>query len=117
MKASGSLKLLSGLRDLQIVDADGVKCGIVDEIEFDGEPGKRLAIANLVVGPGALRSRLSAWIYKIVIALAGERAVRVPWAQVESVTSVVKLRASGRSLGLTTAEDRARSYVPRRGAL
>ena len=47
MKPTGSLRLAADLRDLQIVDADGFNCGIVDDIELDGRPGGRLTIAAL----------------------------------------------------------------------
>lgn len=117
MKAEGALKLVSGVRDLQIVDVDGVKCGIVDDIEFDGAPGEPLRIAAILVGPGAYDERLPGWAYWLVGRVAGKRVVRVPWGVVESVASEVKLSASAGDLGLGRAEDRARAFVPRVGAL
>ena len=117
MRADGALKLVSGVRDLQIVDADGVKCGIVDDIEFEGEPGKSLRLAAVLVGPGAYDRRLSRWAYWIVGHLAGKRMVRVPWSAVASIASELKLSTPARDVGLGRAEERARAYVPRRGAL
>ena len=117
MKPEGTLKLISGVRDLQIVDADGVKCGIVDDIEFAGEPGEPLHVAAILVGPGAYERRLPGWAYWLVKRMAGRRVTRVPWSAVASITSVVKLSVAARDAGLGRAEDRARAYVPRAGAM
>jgi hypothetical protein len=40
MKRDGYLKLVGEVRDLQIVDASGRRCGIADDIEFEGEVGQ-----------------------------------------------------------------------------
>lgn len=53
MRPEGPLKLVGEVRDLQIIDSDGVKCGIADDIELKGEPGRPLGINALLVGPGA----------------------------------------------------------------
>lgn len=117
MKPDGPLKLVGGVRDLQIVDAEGVKCGVVDELEFEGAAGGTLRIKAILVGPGAYRGRLPRWVLWPVWRIAGDRMVRVPWAQVTHIGSVVKLAVPARELGLIRSEDRARRYVPRVGAL
>ena len=71
MKASGRLKLVSGLRDLQIIDCDERICGIVDDIELEGKARKVLRVKALLVGPGAYRGRLPGWAMAIVRAIAG----------------------------------------------
>jgi sporulation protein YlmC with PRC-barrel domain len=40
MKPSDRIKLVSQLLDLPLIDSDGNYCGIVDDIELDGGPGK-----------------------------------------------------------------------------
>jgi sporulation protein YlmC with PRC-barrel domain len=117
MNPAGPLKLVSGVRDLQIIDADGHNCGIVDDIEFDGVPGGPLRIEAILVGPGAYRGRLSPWALWLVRRLAGNRVVRVPWSEVKSITSAVRLRSSARDLGLMRSEEAARRYIPRVGAI
>lgn len=117
MKPNGSIKLVSGLRDLQIIDADGNRCGIVDEIEFDGTPGGPLTVKAILVGPGAYRGRLPNWAFWFVRLLAGDRIVRVPWIRVASIASEVRLSCPAAELGLRKAEDRARRYLPQKGAL
>jgi sporulation protein YlmC with PRC-barrel domain len=113
MNPARSIKLMSEVRDLQILDRDGVKCGVVDDIAFSGGPGRPLKIAALLVGPGAWRGRLPGWAFALVKALAGEEVVSVPWSQVQTVTSMVKLKRTAAELGLAAAEERARRRLPR----
>ena len=112
MKPSGRLKLVSGLRDLQIVDSDERNCGIVDDVELEGKPGGELRIKALLVGPGAWAKRLPGWWMPIVRLLAGKAIVRVPWSEVAGVTSVVKLASTAGKLGLARGEGRAGKLLP-----
>lgn len=117
MKASGRLKLVSGLRDLQIVDCDGRNCGIVDDIELEGKPGGPLRVKALLVGPGAYGKRVPAWWMPLVRLVAGDDIVRVPWSEVASITSVVKLAAPAAKLRLARGERRAERLLPKVGGL
>ncbi|MEA3000032.1 MAG: hypothetical protein QOK17_1865 [Sphingomonadales bacterium] len=112
MKASGSLKLVAGVRDLQIVDCEDCNCGIVDDIELAGKPGAPLEVAALIVGPGGYSARLPGWAMRLVGWVAGRGAVKVPWDKVESVTSVVRLAVTAKETGLAQAEARARRLLP-----
>lgn len=112
MKPSGPLHLAADVRDLQIVDRDGACCGIVDDIEFAGRPGGKLALAAILVGPGAYRGRLPGWLYRPLTRLAGERIVRIPWKEVETIGSVVKLKRTAGALGLDRPERRAAAWLP-----
>ncbi|MDB5693222.1 MAG: hypothetical protein JWO81_2285 [Alphaproteobacteria bacterium] len=113
MKPSGRLKLVSGVRDLQIVDCDDIHCGIVDDIELEGKPGGALRVKALLVGPGGYRDRLPRWWMALVRLVAGEEVVRIPWSEVESISSVVRLASPGSKLGLCRGEDKARRLLPR----
>ena len=42
MKPDGPIKLVSELLDLPLIDSDGKYCGIVDDVELSGGPGKEL---------------------------------------------------------------------------
>lgn len=117
MKPGGSIKLVGGLRDLQIVDSEGARCGIADDLELDGAPGGKLKIKAILVGPGAWRGRLPGWAMLAVRMIAGERIVRVPWNRVSRIASEIHLDCPARELGLMKAEDRARRYIPHVGAL
>jgi sporulation protein YlmC with PRC-barrel domain len=117
MKPTGRMRLAADVRDLQIVDSQGGYCGIVDDIELDGKAGEALRPVALLVGPGAYRHRLGRIPLAIVHWIAGDRVVRVPWDEIEHITSVVTLRRTARELGLAKSEDRARKLLPRIGAM
>jgi hypothetical protein len=106
MKRDDSLKLLSEVRDLQIVDCDGRNCGICDDVELDGAPGEPLFVRNLLVGPGTYRNRLPGWAAHLVRRLAGRSMVRVAWQAVEKISGRIFLSQSGASLGLRRIDDR-----------
>lgn len=117
MKPTDSLKLVSQLLDLPIVDRDERSCGIVDDIELSGGPGKEARIAGLLVGPGAYEGRMPAWLFSVVKAIAGKRMARIPLSEIIEIGSVVKLARRAEELGLHLSEDRARKWIPRWGAL
>ena len=117
MKPDGRLTLIAQLRDLQIVDAQGMHCGIVDDVALAGKPGGVLRIEALLVGPGGYAKRLPGWCRALVRLVAGNGCVKVPWREVESITSVVKLRDEAAALGLDRGEARARRWLPAIGAL
>jgi sporulation protein YlmC with PRC-barrel domain len=100
MKRDGYLKLVGEVRDLQIVDASGRRCGIADDIEFEGQVGKPLKVKALLVGPGAYGKRLPRWVNSIIKALVGQHFVRVPWKDVVRITAVIELAKDAEAYGL-----------------
>ena len=117
MKPTDPLKLVSQLLDLPIVDKDERWCGIVDDIEFSGGPGKETRLAALLVGPGAYSGRMPGWIYAIARMIAGDRMVRVPAAEIAEIGAVVKLKSGAKAVKLHQVEDKVRAWMPRRGAM
>ena len=117
MRPDGRIKLVSELLDLPISDVEGKYCGIVDDVEFAGGPGKALELKALLVGPGAYRARLPGWAMWVVKRVAGERVTRIPLDQVRSIKSTVHLKCSGRDLGLHRSESAAARWIPHEGAL
>ncbi|MDB5698767.1 MAG: hypothetical protein JWN69_1571 [Alphaproteobacteria bacterium] len=115
MKPSGRLKMISGVRDLQIVDSEGRNCGIADEIVFERDAGGALHVKAILVGPGAYAGRLPSWAMWLVRQIAGQRMVEVPWKEVRTITSAIRLLRPSRELGLGRAEERARKLVPKGG--
>jgi sporulation protein YlmC with PRC-barrel domain len=112
MTPGGPLHLAADVRDLQIVDSGGHYSGIVDDIEFEGGAGRKLRLKAILVGPGAWRGRLPAWLAWLAARLAGTRVVRIGWQEVETIGSVVKLKRTARALGLDAPERRAASWLP-----
>jgi sporulation protein YlmC with PRC-barrel domain len=117
LKLAGSLKLVSQLLDLPILDKDERWCGIVDDVELEGGAGKQTRVAALLVGPGAYSGRMPKFAYRIVRAIAGHRIVRVPSAEIADIGSAVRLKCSAEELGLHQTEDKARAWIPRWGAM
>jgi sporulation protein YlmC with PRC-barrel domain len=108
MRPDGSLKLLAEVRDLQIVDSDGLNCGICDDLELAPE----FHIKAMMVGPGAWRGRLPGWLWRFITALSGRGAVHVPWSAVDHVTSRIVLSCPAADVGLRRAEERWKRFLP-----
>jgi sporulation protein YlmC with PRC-barrel domain len=99
-----------GILDHQLVDADGVNCGKVDELEVSGLDTDSPEIVEILVGGNAWRSR--GLLGRIAASLAGN-AVHVPWSEVDSVSSVVKLKRPAAELRLGGGDRRWSALVGR----
>jgi sporulation protein YlmC with PRC-barrel domain len=117
MNPDSPIKLVSELLDLPLFDVEGKYCGIVDDVELDGEAGKDLKLEALLVGPGAYEGRLPGWAMWLVRKIAGGRQTRVPMDKVRSIEAVVHLECPGRDLGLHKSETAAGKWIPHWGAL
>lgn len=117
MKLSDPIKLVSQLLDLPIIDKDERWCGIVDDVELYGVPGKEMRVKALLVGPGAYEGRMPGWMYWTVGKIAGHRMARVPADEIVEIGSVVKLKCAAEKLKLHGVEDKARTWIPRVGAM
>ena len=117
MSPLGQVKIVSQLLDLQIIDKDERSCGVVDDIELSGSPGKEMWVEALLVGPGAYAGRMPAWLFWLTRKIAGDRMARVPADQIAEIGSVVKLKCKAEKFGLHEVEDKVRAWIPRKGAL
>lgn len=101
-----------GLRlvDHQLLDSEGRRCGNADDLALEGGPGGRLEVVAILSGPGVWRSRarligrLAAWI-------GGGTTVRIPWEDVDSISSHVKLKKPAKTLGLGSGDDRLKPLI------
>jgi hypothetical protein len=109
---SEQLDLGLAVLDHQLLDADGRRCGNVDDLAIEGGLGERAEIVAIYSGPGAWRGRgrilgrLAAW-------LGRGQAVRVPWEEVSDVASHVRLKKKAAEYGLGRGDDRARTWIER----
>ena len=94
--------------DHALLDADDWLCGIVDDIEVEGDVGGPLRITAMLVGPGAWGWRLPALFARMVPHLFGTRCVRVPWSE---VGEQIRLRSRAASLGLATTDRRLGLWI------
>jgi sporulation protein YlmC with PRC-barrel domain len=117
MTPDSPIKLVSELLDLPLLDSEGRFCGVVDDVELSGGPGRALKIKALLAGPGAYAGRMPAWGMWLVKIIAGDRLTRIPMKQVRTIGSVVKLEGRGDDLGLHRTEQEVARWLPRKGAL
>ena len=117
MTPDSLIKLVSELLDLPLYDTEGKYCGIVDDVELSGGPGKDLRLKALLVGPGAYSGRLPSWAMWLVRLVAGDRITRVPMDKVRTIGTAVQLECPGRDLGLHKSETAAGKWIPHGGAL
>jgi sporulation protein YlmC with PRC-barrel domain len=108
--SDGELDLGLGVLDHQLVDRDGRNCGKVDDLELTGLSEGEPEVAFILVGGNAWRGR--GVLGRLAAALSGN-AVRVPWSEVDEVSSVVKLKRSAQELRLGRGDDRAARLVRR----
>jgi sporulation protein YlmC with PRC-barrel domain len=104
--------LVRDLLDHEIVDSEGVSCGMVDDVQLAlGDEG--LAVTALRCGPAVSAQRLPAWLRVAARACGVQRRVRVPMAELESMTEVVTLKRRAAELGLGVAERRVARWLAR----
>jgi sporulation protein YlmC with PRC-barrel domain len=103
MSKSAPVDLALGILDHQLVDADGRNCGKVDELELGGLDRGTPQVAEILVGGNAWRTR--GLLGRLAAYVAGN-AVHVPWSEVESVSSVVKLKRTAAELRLNRGDER-----------
>ena len=103
MSKSTPVDLALGILDHQLVDADGQNCGKVDELELGGLDRGTPEVTEILVGGNAWRTR--GLLGRLAARLAGD-AVHVPWSEVESVSSVVKLKRTAGELRLNRGDER-----------
>ena len=101
------------LLDTELIDSDGRRCGRVDDVEIEGEPGSPAQVTAILSGPGAFSARMPRLLRPLSARLFGEDLVRVPWDAVEDIAEVVRLKHSGQELGLGSGEMAAARIVAR----
>jgi sporulation protein YlmC with PRC-barrel domain len=103
MSKRAEVDIALGVLDHQLVDADGVNCGKVDDLEVTGLDGDSPEVVEIIVGGNAWRSR--GLLGRIAGHFSGN-AVHVRWSEVESVSSVVKLKRPASELRLNRGDER-----------
>jgi sporulation protein YlmC with PRC-barrel domain len=98
------------LLDHQLIDGDGQNCGKVDDLEIAGLDGDSPEVLEIIVGGNAWRSR--GLLGRLMARLSGD-AVHVPWAEVDSVSSVVTLKRPAAELRLNRGDVRWARLIER----
>jgi sporulation protein YlmC with PRC-barrel domain len=104
------LDLVRQVLDQQVVDANHLNCGKVDdvEVEFDGE---RLKATALLIGNGPASDRLPEIARFFSRKLLGRRKVRVAWDEISTITEEIKLVSTAREYGLDEREGLAYKII------
>jgi hypothetical protein len=104
------LDLLREVLDHELVDVDGVSCGMVDDLEFADTP-RGPALMALWAGPGAWGPRLPALLQWVCAHVFGVARRRVVWEDVADVGEVIRLRRSAGALGLASLDRKVNAWM------
>jgi sporulation protein YlmC with PRC-barrel domain len=99
------------LLDDQLIDADGKRCGRVDDLELEGYPGPEPRVAALLMGPAAWPARLPQPFDRLLRPLVPKAMHVLAWDKVADVTTTVKLDQAAAQLGLGTDDGRHVRWV------
>jgi sporulation protein YlmC with PRC-barrel domain len=113
MSTGANFDLMRDLLDHELLDCNGVACGMVDDVELD--IGKSPRVVALLVGPGVWQWRLPALVRLLVRAVAGTQRVRVPFEEVTQISEVIRLRSTATHLGLGIVDRRVSRWLGKVG--
>ncbi|MEU1756598.1 hypothetical protein ABZ436_28635 [Micromonospora matsumotoense] len=111
------VQLARQLLDRQIVDADGLLLGKVDDVGFAFDAQGVPYVAYLLTGQGALGRRIGGRVGRVLVALAdrftegASTPLRIPFDQVARIDSAVRLRARADELPRPPAETWLRRHL------
>lgn len=97
--------LVRMLLDHQLLDADYVECGKVDDIEIEIMDDGTLRASAIFTGRGAAFDHLPDWMAGIMQKIFGKKSKRIPWGEIALIDSRVKLRSTADALGLPVAAE------------
>ncbi len=107
---SSEIDIALRVLDRQLLDADGRRCGKVDDLAIEGAPGEVPHVVALLVGPGYWSQR-AGWIGSVAGFFGRNRKVRVAWKDVASLDSAVRLEKTAPELALGRGDDRLGRYL------
>jgi sporulation protein YlmC with PRC-barrel domain len=92
------LDLVRQVLDRQVVDANHINCGKVDDIEISvkGKP----KVTAILVGNGVACNRLPELARYFSRALFGRHVVKIPWSEVSVISDNIKLASHAADYGL-----------------
>ena len=85
------IDLALGVLDHQLIDVEGRRCGKVDDLELGGIRHGKPKVEAILCGR--------------------RRPVRIPWTEVGSIDSAVRLKRTASELRLGRGDDRASRFV------
>jgi hypothetical protein len=94
------------LLDLDVIDAEGRRCGKVDDIELIGEPGENTYVNAIRTGPGALPQRFNPRLRRLARRIFKGSFTRISEEAIDDFAAAVELNQSARELGLGAGDRR-----------
>jgi hypothetical protein len=88
------IRLRAQILDREVIDSEFFPCGKIDDVEFEGEPGKPLKITAILLGCGVWSKRLPAGLQLLVEKSFGSKVITIPWQQIKGIGSHIQLRSS-----------------------
>jgi sporulation protein YlmC with PRC-barrel domain len=115
MSDKQQLDLALRVLDQQLIDTSGRRCGKVDDIELNANPGKPGTLTALLVGPKHQRSRTPTLLRLLGLpySFGDQPSVEIAWERVTEITHVVKLSTDADDLRLAEGDRRLRRWVGR----
>jgi sporulation protein YlmC with PRC-barrel domain len=98
--------------DHQLMDSEGRRCGNVDDLAIEGDPGAEAQVVAILAGPDVWRGR-AGWLGSLAARIGGGGRTRIPWLEVAKVESHVTLKKKAADYGLGRGDDRARPWIER----
>jgi hypothetical protein len=112
MTRSPSFDLVRDLLDHELIDVEGVSCGMADDVEIRVD-GRECVVVALICGPDAWVPRLPAAL-RMLARLVGARGhARVPFAEVERLSESIHLKSRATELGLGIVDRRVGRWLAR----
>jgi hypothetical protein len=99
------------LLDLDLVDSEGIRCGKVDDLVLEGEPGTAAYVAAIRTGSGALADRLSPRWRRLARRIFHRGTTDIPSSAVEDFDACVRLNVTAKELGIATGDPRLAQLV------
>jgi sporulation protein YlmC with PRC-barrel domain len=106
-----NVDLMRDVLDHEIVDVEGLPCGMVDDVELEGGPGSSLTVVALCTGAGAWTERLPWFFPRLASALVGRHQSRIPWSEVALTGDRIHLKSTASELGLNAGERRFERWL------
>jgi hypothetical protein len=112
VKPHATFHLVRDLLDHELLDSEGVSCGMVDEVELRaGKDG--LVVVALLCGAGVWTRRMPAMLHLAARWAGATRRTRIPFDAVDRIAEVIHLKSPATELGLGVADRRAARRLAR----
>jgi sporulation protein YlmC with PRC-barrel domain len=103
------LDIVRQVLDRQVVDANFVHCGRVDDLEITGKT--KLKVTALLVGNGAASDRLPELLKAASKYLFGDKVTKIPWSEIKVIKDVIQLNSTAEELGLEERKGSAYRFI------